>query len=516
MRLASICFLCLAINVSCAAAFAEEAQPAPAFASERDEKGLIEAIRGSADHGLDPSWYHIEEIERLGAEIKSVSGEDRARIAAERDALMSDAFLKLASHLDAGVENPYFSNANQRRPESGSDLKALLAQAVERHDVKGTLEGLAPQTAEYRQLMAALKKTRKWAAETVWPKVPEKGARKIESGQRDPRIPAVRARLEAEGFLKRPRISGEASLSGAVLQEDLYDDELVQAVLGFQEKYGLGADGVIGRWTLAAMNVEPPFRLCQIKVNLDRLRALKHVITTERYAMVNVPDFSLTIYEGGAPIKQMKVITGMLDRKSPLMSDNIRFIVFSPKWHVPRSIAVKDKLPKIKKDPSYIRKMGMRLFTVGETGMEEVEPESIDWESVDSSSFSYRLVQEARDDNALGRVKFMFPNRHDVYLHDTPTKSLFDSGVRVFSSGCIRISDPIWFAEYLLKDKDGWGRERIDSAMKRGSPMDVSLTEPMPIHILYVTARADANGDPIFRHDVYGFDRALSKKLCAD
>jgi len=564
MRRASFCLLCFAILSVACPAWAEEPGPAlstdaaavkaalgsatqvageglssradverfssgrsfaPAFGSERDSKSLIDAIKGSADHGLVPSWYHLAAIERLGSDLAAAPGDEREKISAQRDVLMADAFLTLGKHLDEGVANPYFSDANQKRPGSRTDLVAVLNGALARHDLKAGLYALAPQTAEYRQLMMALKKADKFAAETVWPKVPESGARKIEPGNRDPRIPAVRARLAAEGFVAGPAQSrergksdagGQAASTPAEEPEDYYSDTLVDAVKRFQDKYGMGADGVIGRWTLAAMNVEPSFRASQVRVNLDRLRALKHVLTTQRYAMVNIPDFSLTIYEGGAPIKQMRVITGMLDRKSPLMSDNIQFIEFSPKWHVPRSIAVKDKLPKIKNDPSYIRKMGMRLFTVGESGMEEVEPESVDWEAVNAGNFSYRIVQEARDDNALGRVKFMFPNRHDVYLHDTPTKSLFEQGIRTFSSGCIRISDPIWFAEYLLKDNESWTRERIQAAMKRESPMDVPLSEHMPIHILYVTARADEKGEPIYRHDVYGFDRTLAKKLCAD
>ncbi|MBN1282645.1 MAG: L,D-transpeptidase family protein [Proteobacteria bacterium] len=482
----------------------------PAFGSERDSRALIEAIKGAGEHGLRPERYHLNSIERLES-------------GPARDVLMTDAFLTLASHLDAGIENPYFSRANQQRPQSGTDLVAALAAALERRDVKGALERLAPQTEEYRRLMAAMKRADEMAASESWPRVPEGGARKIEPGKRDPRIPAIRARLAAEGFVQGPsrsaernrsEINGHMAASSAALPEDLYDEELVQAVMSFQEKYGLGVDGVIGRATLANLNYDPAFRACQVRVNLDRLRGLRHVIVTDRYALVNIPEFSLTIYENGAPIKEMKVIAGMVDRKSPLMSDNIRFIVFSPKWHVPRSIAVKDKLPKIKKDPSYIRRQGMKVYTVGETGIEEVEPESIDWEEVDASNFAYRIVQDARDDNALGRVKFMFPNRHDVYLHDTPTKSLFNSGTRTFSSGCIRISDPIWFAEYLLRDTGAWDRGRIDGAMKRASPLVVDLPEKMPIHILYISARGDERGEPVFRHDVYGFDRALSKRLC--
>ncbi len=486
---------------------------APAWGERRDRKALIKAIEGSKAHGLEPGRYHLEAIERLK------EGGDSADL----DILMTDAFLTLAGHLDAGILNPYHSGANQRKPRSDTDLAAVLAGALGGHDVRGVLERLAPQSDDYRRMRRALVKVREIAATVDWPKVPKGSKRKIEPGDTDASIPAVRARLAAEGFIESPnqskvrtrkQINDEMADTPSEPADDFYSEDLVEGVMRFQERYGLGPDGVIGHRTLTMMNRDPAWRVCQIKVGLDRLRALKHVITTERYAIVNVPDFMLTIYENGKPINSMKVIVGMYNRQSPLMSDRIRFIVFSPKWHVPTSIAVKDKLPKIKKDPSFIRKHGMKVYAVGETGMEEVEPEAVDWESLTLDNFPYRIVQRSGDANALGRIKFMFPNRHDVYLHDTPTKYLFDRGQRTYSSGCIRISDPTWFAEYLLKGMDGWDRERMQASMRRGTPLFVNLDEHMPIHILYRTAWADEDGTPIFRYDVYGYDRAAAKKLC--
>jgi len=500
---------------------------APAFSglkeAKKDEGGLIGAIEGAHSHGLEPADYHLEAIEAVRLEVDGADGARRDELLAELDILMADAFFELASHLECGKANPYYSNANQRSPGCDVDFVAVLQGAVEKHDVRDALDGLAPKSERYSRLVKALAKMRETAAKESWPTVSDTKRDKVEPGDTDPRVMEVRRRLEAQGFITPPaqskaktraEINEEMQATSTKPGEDFYDDALVEAVKRFQAEYGLKPDGVIGRRTVLMMNRDPSWRVCQIKINLDRLRALDSVIVTDRYALVNIPDFKLTIFEGGKPIKEMNVIVGMLDRKSPLMSDNIRLLVFSPKWHVPTSIAVKDKLPKIKKDPSFIRKHGMTVYSVGDTGIEMVEPEEIDWEAVDAGNFPYRLVQGVGDANALGRVKFLFPNRHAVYLHDTPTKYLFDRGQRTYSSGCIRIADPIWFAEYLLAEKDGWDRERITAAMRRATPLHVPLEEHMPIHILYLTAWGDEEGNPVFRHDVYGFDRVLSKQFC--
>lgn len=506
--------------------FYEERAFEPAWSGDRVRKknaeDLLEGIEEAQAHGLNPQVYHLAAIKALDEKHSSVEGEARDDLLAKRDILLTDAFFQFAQHLDEGMTNPYYSNRNQRKPPSSTDRVALLRQALLSRDVKGALEGLAPQTPAYANLKKALARFEQESMGAEWPKVGT--GKKIEPGDVSPRVVEVRRRLEAEGFLKpapkpaQPAEPAETDAATATAPEgpgeELYEADVETGVKAFQAAYGLDPDGVIGKRTVIMMNRTPSWRLCQIKVNLDRQRALKHIITTERYALVNVPDFRLTIYEEGKPYHNMKVIVGRLDRKSPLMSDNIRFIVFSPKWHVPTSIAVKDKLPKIKKDPSFVRRHGMKMYTVGETGIEEVDAETVDWSTVDASNFSYRIVQAAGDANALGRVKFMFPNRHDVYLHDTPTKKLFNRDKRTYSSGCIRIADPVWFAEYLLKDKEEWTAERIKASMRRASPLHENLSEHMPIHILYITAWADEEGNPTFRHDVYGYDAAAAKEIC--
>ncbi|MFH1830497.1 MAG: L,D-transpeptidase family protein [Pseudomonadota bacterium] len=505
--------------------FYEERNFAPAWSkseqTNNDAKELIKAIGASEEHGLNPNLYHKNAIDQLKISMDSAGDEQKRRFLAEQDILMTDAFFTLSSHLDSGLTNPYFSNANQRKPESNTDLVAVLNMALQAHDVADALNRLAPQTEEYKRLKEALPKMQEIAARGSWPTVPP--GEKIEPGNTNQRIIAVRRRFEATGFLKPPvqtaaktkaQINEEMMATQDEPGEDYYDEKLKEAMIRFQEKFGLMPDGVIGKRTVQMLSTQPDWHVCQIKINLDRMRALDELLSKDRYALVNLPDFTLKIVDDSQEVMKMKVIVGRVDRKSPLMSDMIRFIVFSPKWHVPTSIAVKDKLPKIKEDPSFIRRQGMKVYTTGPTGIEEIDPENVDWESVDAQNFTYRIVQASGDANALGRVKFMFPNRHDVYLHDTPTKYLFNRCQRTYSSGCIRIADPIGFAKFLLKDKEEWDSERIDSSMKRATPLFVNLDEHLPIYILYLTAWADEEGNPVFRQDVYGFDQKLSKQFC--
>ncbi len=500
---------------------------APAWSGSRqaddDSKQLMKSIEASSSHGLRPDLYHKKAIEVVRDNVDAADAKHRQRLLAEQDVLMTDAFFTLATHLDSGLANPFVLDANQRKPKSDMDPVAVLNGALEAHDVADALERLAPSTDQYKRLKEALVKMQEIAAKGPWPTIPDGKKKKIEPGDTDSRVIAIRRRLEATGFIETPiqtevkskaQINQEMMATPAEPGENYYDETLKDAIMRFQEKYGLLSDGVIGRRTIAMLNAQPDWRVCQIKINLDRRRALDELLSAERYAVVNLPDFSLKVVDGNKEFLKMKVIVGMLDRKSPLMSDEIRFIVFSPKWHVPTSIAIKDKLPKIKKDPYFIRRHGMTVYTTGPTGIERIEPEDVDWDSVDANNFSYRIVQGAGDANALGRIKFMFPNRHAVYLHDTPTKYLFKRDQRTYSSGCIRIANPIGFAEYLLQGKEDWDRKRIDAAMRRATPLFVDLERHLPIYILYLTAWADEKSDPVFRHDVYSFDRRLAKEFC--
>jgi murein L,D-transpeptidase YcbB/YkuD len=209
----------------------------------------------------------------------------------------------------------------------------------------------------------------------------------------------------------------------------------------------------------------------------------------------------------------MKVIVGRGYRRTPVFSDKITYLVLNPFWHVPPGIAIKDKLPLIKKDPDYLLKQNMRLFQGWGAQTKEIDPKTIDWSTVNDKNFHYRLRQDPGPMNALGRVKFMFPNRFNVYLHDTPSRDLFGKTTRTFSSGCIRIEKPMEFAAYLLRDDPRWTHENILAALEKNEEATIQLRYPVPIHLLYWTVFVDGDGLVHFRNDIYGRDKRLNDAL---
>lgn len=377
---------------------------------------------------------------------------------------------------------------------------ASLAFAEDRSSEERQPE--APPSAAYTALEKYLKQYEQMSGKVNWPKIDAlaKG-QKIKLGDEDQRIPVIRERLAvATKVGKKERYNPY-----------IYDAGLEEAVNKFQRDNGLLDDGVIGYRTVNALNVSVEERVCQIKVNLSRLSELSDVWAEPDRVVVNIPAFWLETYEGGNLVLDMKVIDGMVKRKTPTLSSKIDHLIFSPRWYVPDTILFEDKLPHIKKDPSYLARHGMKVY---EKGGGEVDPETIDWSQFHSKQIPYRVVQRSGDLNALGHVKFKFPNKYDVYLHDTPDKKLFQNAQRSFSSGCVRIEKPVELAKLLLKDKPEWDEEKIRKAMARSSEQVVWLTKPMPVHIIYVTAWVDNSGTLQFREDIYGHDARTKKLVC--
>jgi murein L,D-transpeptidase YcbB/YkuD len=253
-------------------------------------------------------------------------------------------------------------------------------------------------------------------------------------------------------------------------------------------------------------------RVRQIEVNLERWRWLPEDLG-QRYILVNIANFELEVVEKSKPVMIMQVVVGKPYWRTPVFSDRMTYLVLSPYWHIPPSIAVKDKLPLIRKDHTYLATYDIKVFQGWGAETREIDPQTIDWSKVTAKDFNYRLRQEPGPLNALGRVKFMFPNKFNVYLHDTPSRELFGKTVRTFSSGCIRIEKPIELAEYLLGGDAKWTRENILAAIDRRVEQTVRLPEPMPVHLLYWTAWSDEEGSIQFRGDIYGRDQLLDKAL---
>jgi murein L,D-transpeptidase YcbB/YkuD len=289
-----------------------------------------------------------------------------------------------------------------------------------------------------------------------------------------------------------------------------FDEDLETAVKHFQQRHGLTADGAVGPGTRAALNVSVSARIDQIRVNLERARWVMHEIQGE-FVLVNAAGFDVSYFRDNEPIWTSKVIVGRPYRETPIFKSLITYVVLNPTWTIPPGILVKDKLPVIKRDPGYLTRNNIRVI---DSAGREVSPHSVDWSRYSGSRLPpYQLRQDPGDDNALGLVKIMFPNPYLVYLHDTPSKSLFDKDERTFSSGCIRVEKAFELAELVLNDPVRWNRAAIDAAVATKKTQTVNLATPVPVLILYWTAQPRPDGQVIFRNDVYGRDPATLAAL---
>ncbi|MFW5834624.1 MAG: L,D-transpeptidase family protein, partial [Pseudomonadota bacterium] len=307
-------------------------------------------------------------------------------------------------------------------------------------------------------------------------------------GGSDPRVPALRERLAISGDLES---GGEGG--------PVYDPALVAAVERFQARHGLAVDGVVGPRTLRALNVSAEARVAQLERSwLERL-ALERQLG-ERYVLVNVPAFELVYAEDGEMRQRTNVVVGDTRYQTPIFADAIDHLVFNPSWSVPSSIANRSLLDDFREDPARMEEEGYHLIGAGGRS---VRPTEVDWSSVERGAIPYRVRQRPGSANALGVVKFMFPNEHAVYLHDTPSKSLFRRAMRASSNGCVRVENPLDLATLLLAS-DGWTRAEIDDLVASGRQRTVSLSRPVPVHLVYLTAWTETDGVTHFRDDVYG------------
>jgi murein L,D-transpeptidase YcbB/YkuD len=257
------------------------------------------------------------------------------------------------------------------------------------------------------------------------------------------------------------------------------------------------------------MNVPVTERIRQVELNLERWRWMPDELGS-RYILVNIPSFKMKVFEDDKRVIESKVVVGRQERQTPAFTANMAYLVLSPKWYVPRSIAVKDKLPQLKRSPNALARQNIRVFN---SAGKEIKPGAVNWRAVSADNFNYQLRQDAGPRNALGGIKFMFPNPYNVYLHDTPSRELFSRNQRTFSSGCIRISNPVELAEYLLKSDPKWNRNRIKTASTSGQQQVVNLPQKVPVYLLYLTAWVDEDGLVNFRSDIYQRDKPMVRAL---
>lgn len=348
------------------------------------------------------------------------------------------------------------------------------------------LSPIEPVHPQYAMLKSQLKRYHDLDT-LAWPELSLGEKKKLEPGDEAVWVPDLRQRLMLLGdFI--------ADGDSVVLSSEGYDSLLVAAVKRFQERHGLLADGVIGKGVIKQLNVRPSQRVRTLLVNMERLRWVPEQNAPDQL-LVNIPDFKLHVYEHDTVAWSMVVVVGATATRTVIFSDTLSRIVFSPTWTVPNSIVRGEILPAMAKDPGYLRKKGMEI--VGGTEKNPV------------------IRQKPGAGNALGRVKFLFPNSYSIYFHDTPSKGFFARESRAFSHGCIRLSEPQRFAEYLLRNDTTWTTEKIKAAMHSGKEQNVNLKEKRPVTIGYFTAWVGSDGRLNFRDDVYGHDARLAEELFA-
>lgn len=450
---------------------------------------LLAAIEGSYDDGLDPADYQLALLQELTREVRQPSA--TATLRGQYDVLMTESLLRLGRHLSFGKVDAATFDAkwNYGRGIADRDIPREIEEALAAGDLGRRIEALKPTHRLYLGLKRELARYRAASTSELQP-IPAGAA--LKPGASDARIPLLRARLAASGDLDAATAGGSQD----------YDAALESAVRRFQARMGLEADGVAGAGTIEALNVPVSERIRQLRINLDRGRVLLQDLPDE-FVVVNVAGFSLYFLRGQDIVWTTRVQVGKPYRQTPIFRSEINYLVFNPTWTVPPGIIKNDILPAARQDAGVFARKKLKVL---DPSGREIDPHTIDWSKYKSGNIPYTLRQDPGADNALGRVKLMFPNPYLVYLHDTPSQSLFERSDRAFSSGCVRVMDALRLAELVLDDESRWNPETIGAVIAGGQLQNVTLKRKVPVLLVYWTAWVDSNGAMNFRTDVYGQD----------
>ncbi len=464
-------------------------------------EALLGELATAESRGLRPSDY---DIEMLAQHLMTrASSEEALRL----DAAMSLAAMRLLDHAHRGRVAPQSLGFSLDVPHKPHDLVVLVRSLAVARDVHASIDAIEPQYARYRALERLLRVYRSLAPDSTLTALPLL-AGSLRPGQPWAGSPSLQRLLVA---------LGDVPASVTTTASDTFAGALVDGVKHFQRRHGLAQDGVVGGATLTALRTPLSHRVVQIELAMERWRWLPD-ISSSRLVVVNIPAFRLYAFDRAAaaekPVERMDVIVGSAynRRHTPVFTGTMRSVVFHPYWDVPPTIARNEELPRLRRDPGYAERQGLEIVRGGDVGAAIYPMSRANIDRVASGDL--RLRQRPGPGNALGPVKFVFPNRFNVYLHGTPAQSLFARTRRDFSHGCIRTSDPARLAEFVLAGQSGWSEARIAAAMREDAPqLRVTLERPLPVFILYTTVVADDDGTPFFYPDLYGHDATLARTL---
>lgn len=461
----------------------------------RNALHLLAHIKRADSEGLDTDRYHFDAL------VELTDQQWHAGLRRPYDELMATAFKQLVTDLGQGVVTPKTAQSAWFQDVQPVDTdSAYLALKLPGNSVETVLNQYRPKHPSYLKLAEKLVEYRDIQQQGGWPRVPPTIV--LKPGMTNYTIAVLRNRLQ---------ITGDMPTRALPENRKTYTEDLVQAVKRFQQRHGLVADGIIGKNTFDALNVSVDERIDTIKLNLERLRWLPRNLG-ERYVFTNIADFRLQVVEHDKEILEMPVVVGKEKFKTPVFSDEIEWIVLNPTWTVPRSIMYRELIPKELKNPGYLQRKNFELFRE-ENGVIVIrEPNSLTREEYAAHPFRYTMRQKTGKNNALGQTKFIFPNKHSIYLHDTPSKSLFRRNKRAFSHGCIRVADPETLTETLLGFQ-GVTPKRIKQLRKLKKAKTITLKDHIPNHIVYLTSWVDGNNTIQFRKDLYDHDDGLIQAL---
>jgi L,D-transpeptidase YcbB len=459
--------------------------PSASAASRTALEALAARLEALGDDGLDPRHYDLPN-----------SGAPREVLMARADAALRDLVLGRVASLPGRVDI--------RRDAARADFPAWRDRLFASADPASVLDQASALHPDTAPIKAELARLRAIAARGGWPLIEGNLASTLEPDARDAaRVGQLRARLA----LLDPEV-----LRGAVAESAVYDAQLQATIRRFQAEEGLEADGRIGRLTWAALNTPVENKIGQLRVALDMRRGL--AAAPDRRIDVNIPHFRLRLTDAGRVVQDMAVVVGRTDRQTPMLDVRLVAVQFNPPWGVPDRNAREDLLPRFRRDPARMQAMGYRLYQRIDGELTEIDASTVDFSAYSKDRFPFIIRQDPGEVNALGKLKFVMPNRDDIFMHDTPDRHLFRRPDRAFSSGCIRLERPMDLLAEAFNGMPAWNRERFDRVLESGATQGVSLARAIPVRLHYDTVIVEATS-VVMRRDIYGLDAAYLRALDA-
>lgn len=464
-----------------------------------DAKFLLTSLTLASEEGLNPNNYNAFKLLDMQSKIYG----DRKYInifeLIDYDLQLTGALLAYAWHLENGRIDPGEADWRWAFQLPKDPVAAKLSHAVQNKDLKKALDEIIPHNEQYESLKKALAELRVIQHKGGWPVLPADLT--LQEGDTSELVPLLRERLIVSNDHRKVWQKN--------LNSPLFDDKLKEALAYFQRRHGLVDDGILGKATLEMLNMPVEEKISIVEINLERLRWMPKEMAKD-YILINLPEYKLKVFEKNKEVWDMRVIVGKAYKHAtPIFHDELEYLVFSPTWGVPHKIVRDELMPIIKRDPGFLTRNNYQLYVAGNSG--PVDPHSVDW----TSDVNVRVIQNPGPGNALGLVKFIMPNRFNIYLHDTPADHLFKQNKRDFSHGCIRLEKPKKLAEYLLRKDNDWDSYRIEEYMYKGNSSTIWLDEPVPVYIMYQTAFTDNKGVINFRKDIYQHDQNQTVRIAS-